>query len=111
MFEKIRACPLRDWPAADREAWNRACVAAKRLKPGGAAARLSPSTRTSLVRAYGYLLDFCRRTDENAAAGAHVTPKIIDLFVRDLRDRVGSVTRAIYVGRIRANRQTHRARK
>jgi integrase len=79
-------------------------VAAKRLKPGGAAAHLRPSTRTSLVRAYGYLLDFCRRNrllDENAAAGAHVTPKIIDLFVRDLHDRVGSVTRAIYVGRIR----------
>jgi integrase len=58
----------------------------------------------SFVRAYGYLLDFCRRKslfDENAAAGAHVTPKIIDLFVGDLHDRVGSVTRAIYVGRIR----------
>jgi len=104
MSEKIRACPLHDWPAADREAWNRACVAAKRLKPGGAAAHLRPSTRTSLVRAYGYLLDFCRRNrllDENAAAGAHVTPKTIDLFVGDLHDRVGSVTRAIYVGRIR----------
>jgi integrase len=30
-----------------------------------------------------------------------VTPKIIDTFLRDLRERVGSVTRAIYVGRIR----------
>jgi integrase/recombinase XerD len=104
MLEKIRACPLHDWPAADREAWNRACVAAKRLKPGGAAARLRPSTRTSFVRAYGYLLDFCRRNgmfDENAEAGAHVRPEIIDAFVYDQYHRVGSVTRAIYVGRLR----------
>jgi integrase len=104
MPEKIRACPLRDWPNADREAWDRACVAAQRLRAGGAAARMKPSTRTSLVRAYGYLLDFCRRNgmfDQNAEAGSHVTPRIIDAFVRDLRNRVSSVTRVIYVGRIR----------
>jgi integrase/recombinase XerD len=104
MPEKIRAYPLQDWPTADREAWERACVAAQRLRPGGAAAHLRPSTRTSLLRAYGYLLDFCRRNglfDQNAPAGAHVTPNIIDAFVSDLRNRVGSVTRAIYVGRIR----------
>ena len=56
------------------------------------------------MRAYGYLLDFCRRNDlfdQNAEAGAHVTPKIIDAFVRELHDRVGSVTRASYVGKIR----------
>ena len=104
MSKKIRACPRYDWPAADREAWERARVAAQRLRPGGAAARLGPSTRTSRVRAYGYLLDFCQRNgllDQNAEAGAHVTPKIIDAFVHDLNDRVGSVTRLIYVGRIR----------
>jgi len=85
-------------------AWERACVTAQRLRPGGAAARMKPSTRTGLVRAYGYLLDFCRRNDvfdQNAEAGAHVTTEIIDAFVRELRERVGSVTRAIYVGRLR----------
>ena len=104
MPEKVKACPLCDWPTADREAWERACVAGQRLKPGGTAARMKPSTRTSLVRAYGYLLDFCRRNgllDQNAEAGAHVTPEIIDAFVRDLHHRVGSVTRASYVGKIR----------
>ena len=107
MPEKIRALPLCDWPTADREAWERACVAAQRLRPGGAAARMKPSTRTSLVRAYGYLLDFCRRNglfDQDAEAGAHVTPEIIDAFVRELHDRVGSVTRASYVGKDPANR-------
>ena len=104
MPEKIRACPLRDWPTADREAWERACIAGQRLRPGGPAACLRPSTRTSFLRAYGYLLDFCRRKgvfDRDADAGAHVTPEFIIPFVRELHDRVGSVTRAIYVGRIR----------
>ena len=104
MPEKVKACPLSDWPTADREAWERACLTGQRLKPGGPAAHMKPSTRASLVRAYGYLLDFCRRNgllDQNAEAGAHVTPEIIDAFVRELHDRVGSVTRASYIGKIR----------
>jgi integrase len=104
MPEKVKACPLCDGPTADREGWERACIAGQRLKPGGTAARMKPSTRASLVRAYGYLLDFCRRNgllDLNAEAGAHVTPEIIDAFVRELHDRVGSVTRASYIGKIR----------
>jgi len=104
MLERIRACPLCDWSTADREAWDRACVAAQRFKPGGAAARMKPSTRTSLVRAHGYLLDFCRRNglfDQNAEAGAHVTPEIIDAFIQELYVRVSSVTRASYIGKIR----------
>jgi len=104
MPERVRACLESDWPIADREAWERACVAAQRLRPGGSAARMKPSTRTSLVRSYGYLLDFCRRKDifdENAKPAGHVTPEIIDAFVRDLHDRVSSVTRASYIGKIR----------
>ena len=104
MPEKIRACPLCDWPAADREVWTQACVAAQRLRPGSAAARMKSSTRTSLVRAYGYLLEFCHRNgllDQDAEAGAHVTPEIIDAFVHHLHGRVGSVTRASYIGKIR----------
>ena len=104
MPEKVKACPLSDWPTADRDAWKRACVAGQRLKPGGAAARMKPSTRASLVRAYGYLFGFCRKNgllDLDAKAGAHVRPEIIDAFVGDLHVRVGSVTRASYVGKIR----------
>ena len=104
MFEKIRALPLGDWPAAEREIWTQACVAARRLKPGGAAARMKSSTRTSLVRAYGYLLQFCHQNglfDQDAEAGAHVRLEIIDAFVHYLNGRVGSVTRASYIGKIR----------
>jgi hypothetical protein len=78
-------------------------VAAQRLRPGDAAARMKPSTRTSLVRSYGYLLEFCRRNgffDQHAGAGAHVMPELIDAFVDELRNRVGSVTRAIYIEKI-----------
>ena len=104
MAEKIRAVPPCDWPAAEREIWEQACVAARRLRPGGAAARMKASTRTSLVRAYGYLLEFCHRNgllDQDAEAGAHVSPEIIDAFVHHLNGRVGSVTRASYIGKIR----------
>ncbi len=96
--------PLCDWPTADCEVWKQACVAAQRLRPGGAAARMKSSTRTSLVRAYGYLLEFCHGNgllDQDAEAGAHVRSEIIDAFVDDLHGRVGSVTRASYIGRIR----------
>jgi len=61
------------------------------------------STRTSLVRSYGYLLDFCRRNgafDKNADVVAHVTSEIVDDFVEDLRGRVSSVTRASYISKI-----------
>jgi integrase len=57
------------------------------------------------LRAYGYLLEFCRRAelfDKDAVAAGHVTPKIIDGFLAELRHRVGSVTRAVYISRLRA---------
>jgi integrase len=104
MIEKIRALPPCHWPAAEREIWTQSCVAARRLKPGGAAARMKSSTRTSLVRAYGYLLEFCHRNgllDQDAEAGVHVSPEIIDAFVNHLHGRVGSVTRTSYIGKIR----------
>jgi integrase/recombinase XerD len=105
MSEKIRAHPLSEWPEADRHAWEKACLAPRRLRPGGAAGRMKVSTQVGLLRAYGYLLEFCHRSglfDKTAAAAGHVTPDIIDAFLSELRDRVGSVTRAIYVSRIRA---------
>ena len=104
MPEKIRALPPCDWPTAEREIWTQACVAARRLKPGGTAARMKTSTRTSLVRAYGYLLEFCHRNgllNQDAEAGTHVTPEILDAFVHHLQGRVGSVTRASYIGKVR----------
>jgi integrase len=65
---------------------------------------MKSSTRTSLVRSYGYLIEFCRRNgllDQNAGAADPVTPEIIHAFIDELRHRVGSVTRASYIGKIR----------
>jgi integrase len=78
-------------------------MAPQRLRPGGAAGRMRDSTRVGLLRAYGYLLEFCHRSglfDKTAAAAGHVTPEIIDAFLCEPRNRVGSVTRVIYVSRI-----------
>ena len=39
--------------------------------------------------------------NQDAEAGAHVTPEILDAFVHHLQGRVGSVTRASYIGKVR----------
>ena len=65
---------------------------------------MKPSTRAGLERAYGYLLEFCHRNglfDRDVEASAHVSPEIIDAFINELHRRVGSVTRAVYISRIR----------
>jgi hypothetical protein len=52
--------------------------------------------RTSLVRGYGYLLEFCRRNGmlhDNTEPAGYVTPKVIEAFAHELHGRVGSVTR------------------
>jgi integrase len=57
-----------------------------------------------LVRAYGYLLEFCHRNgllDQDTEAGAHVSPELIEALISELHERVGSVTRASYIGKIR----------
>ncbi len=105
MPDKIRALALPHWPRADRDGWEKACLATQRLRPGGAAGRLNSSTRVGPLRAYGYLLGFCRRKglfEEGVAAAGHVTPNIIAAFLLELYHRVGSVTRVVYISRIRA---------
>ena len=104
MVERVRALPVKDWPAADCCGWERACIPARRLSAGGAAGRMKPAAQQTHARAYGYLLDFCRRAGIlNLAAGAAstVTPEAIDLFLAELRTRVGSVTRWSYIQKIR----------
>lgn len=104
MSHKVRSLPLKEWPVCDRNGWTAACTPARRLRPGGAASHLQPVTQKSHERIYGYLLDFCRRNgslDPAATAAGHVTPDRIDAFLVELETRVGSVTRALYIQRIR----------
>lgn len=85
------------WPAADREAWESACVPSSRLRRGGAAAHLAQITRDDLERRYGYFLDYLDRAgrlDQAACAGGQITPDEVKGFVAELSGRVSSVTGA-----------------
>lgn len=90
------------WPPQDRVAWEAACRPSLRFTRGGAAGHLKSVTRTSMVRAYGYLLDHCHRSktlQSDLPATGHVTPERIDSFLVELRGRVASVTRYTYLER------------
>jgi len=90
-----RSLPLNDWPDADRLAWRHECRDGARLRRGGRASHLSPVTGEDLAKRYGLFLDFLDRShslNRSAAAGSHVTPKNVDAFVAELRQRVRSVT-------------------
>lgn len=97
----VRSLPLKDWPKADRLAWEAACQPARRLVRSGTASHLAPVTQADLAKRYGLYLDFLDRTgwlDLDAEAGAQVTPGAIASFVAELQSRVSSVTvsRSIY---------------
>ncbi len=58
-------------------------------------------TLSDLARRYGYFLDCMNRRgllDPNKAAGGHVTPENVDVYIEELQARIGSVTvqRSIY---------------
>lgn len=104
MQRNVRSLPFEEWPACDRDGWRAACIPSQRLRPGGTASHLQVVTQDSYARIYGYLLDFCSRygsLDPAAAAAGHVTPDRIDAFLTELYTRVGSVTWAFYIQRIR----------
>jgi integrase len=92
---KFRSLPLDLWPEADRAAWISACRPAARLKRGGAAGHLKPITRDDLARRYGYFLDFLDRhglLQVDRLAATCVTPKNVEGYIAELKQRVGSVT-------------------
>jgi hypothetical protein len=83
MPEKIEASLMR-LATAEREVWTQACVAAQRLRPGGAAARMKSSPGRA-VRAYGYLLEFCHRNgllDQDAEPARMSRPRSSTLHQR-----------------------------
>lgn len=103
MISLYQGLPVEDWPAADRRAWQDACRPSLRLRRGGSACHIKPVSRAAYVRAYGYLLDFCLRTDRldpQAAAAGHVTPAVMAAFLIELQTRVGSIARHNYLSRI-----------
>jgi integrase len=91
----VRALPIAEWPAADRDCWNRACEPGARLTRGGLASHLAPVTRNDLASRYGYFLDCLKRAsilDHRCGPAAQVTPAKVDAYLAELRARVSSVT-------------------
>jgi site-specific recombinase XerD len=92
---KTRALPVTLWPAADGGAWIKACQAPARLKPGGRAGHLRPTTRDHYAERYAFFLGFLRRRgllQSEGARAANVTPDKVDAYLVDLKDRVASTT-------------------
>jgi hypothetical protein len=81
-----------------------------RLRRGGSAAHMKPITQKDLARRYGYLLDYCHHhgsLDRGMPAGRHVTPETIEPFLAELKARVGFVTVAQTICKIRRAAETY----
>lgn len=92
---RIRSLPIAEWPSAERTAWETACRPGIRLKGGGTASHLRPVTQHTLAKRFGLFLDFVARSNklvQEAEAGGHVTPELIEPYVEELKRRVSSVT-------------------
>jgi integrase len=90
-----RSLPVGEWPPADRQAWEDACRAGSRFKPGGAASRLAEVSRTDFAQRYGAFLGFLQRSGrlrDDAEAAAQVTLPNVEVYIADLTRRVRSVT-------------------
>jgi integrase len=92
--------PVRDWPAADRLAWEDACRPGCRLKAGGAASSLAQTSRDDFAIGYGAFLAFLQRSgrlERHRPAAALATLANLEAYISDLTARVGSVTVHTYV--------------
>src|SRR5262245_25318135 len=92
-----------EWPEADRLAWEAAKRPGQRLKAGGRAGHLRPASQSMLEKAYGQFLCFCERTgslNRSANAAGHVEQVLIGMFLDELKIRVSSVSRAMWLQRI-----------
>ena len=105
----LRALPLRDWPEEDRRIWQDALRPGLRLRAGGRAAHLRPSTRAILERNYGYFLRVVLDSgalNRSAAAATHVTPKDVEAFIEQAELSRNSVSVASGVEKVRLMAQT-----
>lgn len=90
-----RRMPFEAWPEADRKAWRAACEPAARLKRGGAAGHLRPTTRENHERHYGSFLGFLEwhgLLRRDAPAAANVTPENVDAYLAEAKACMSSTT-------------------
>ena len=91
----VRALPIIEWPAPDKQAWLEACRPGLRLQRGGRASHLKPITQADYARRYGYFLDFLDRNSNlnlKTSATSQITPDTVNAYIQELGDRVNSVT-------------------
>lgn len=87
--------PFERWPEADRKQWIAAFQPSARLKRGGVACHLRPSSRETHERHYGHFLGFLDRRGlllRDAPAAAHVTPENVDAYLADVNTCMSSTT-------------------
>jgi integrase len=100
----VRSAPLAERTIADQAAWQRAIAPRARLRKGGAGGHLAAITQRDLARRYGYFVDHLIRKglfDPDAGPAAQVTTDLVASFVEELSSRVGSVTTAGTVYKVR----------
>src|SRR5258708_1271837 len=93
-LKRPRSLPVREWPDADRRAWEEACRPGARLKPGGVASYLAEVSRDEFARRYGAFLGFLQRNgglERDRDAANLVTLPNVEAYSADLKDRVRSV--------------------
>ncbi len=100
----IRSAPIAEWTIADRTAWEGATAPRARLRKGGAGGHLARITQDDLARRYGYFIDHLTRNGlfkPDAPPAAQVGPDCVASFLEELRSRVGSVTTAGAIYKLR----------
>jgi hypothetical protein len=110
----VRSLPLELWPASDLNAWELACRPPARLRRGGGAGHMRPSTQRDLQRRYGYFLQILHETgrlDQSAPAGAQVTRETVELYVATARNAWGEITLAQSVWKLKRAAEILASRK
>jgi site-specific recombinase XerD len=98
-----QSLPLADWPAADREAWQRACApAASLLDDAGGAAHWRPVSREAVQSAYGLWLAALQRQGSlgEADPAARLNQAQVQGFAAQLRQCRTWRTVSVYLGRL-----------
>lgn len=93
MSTSPRSLPTEEWPAADRDAWHKACRRGSRFAPGRPASRLADVSRADYANRYGAFFGFLQRTrrlDIATEAGGQINPANVEAYLADLKGRVST---------------------
>lgn len=96
--------PLAQWPLADQQAWQRACIPSASLldDEGGGAAGWRPTSRAAVEGAYGHWLRFLQRRGEltEGDPAARLTAEQVQAYAATLRESRSWSAVASYLGHL-----------